>query len=160
MSSLCGMLQYYTSRNKKTLVLRNPMQLKTTSTYVFWGKRMLLIKRSPQDKNLPCYWEAPAGHVDCVCPYGDSITARQEALRELREETGIILKPCALRFLPAESSNTHSAFSVHLRSPFKPKVRLSFEHTNALWVHPKLARRFKLLRPEVRKFIEDKLDDQ
>lgn len=131
------------------------MQLKTTSVYVFWGRKLLLIKRSPNDTNLPGFWEAPAGHVDCVCPIGDSQTARREALRELLEETGLQMSSSHLRFLPQYSSNSHSTYLTRVHSKTSIPIRLSHEHTRYLWINPSRALQIQNLRPEVRQFLRD-----
>jgi len=131
------------------------MKLKTTSIYVFWGRKLLLIERTPNDTNLPGFWEAPAGHVDCACPIGDSQIARREALRELFEETGLHISNLDLRFLPQYSSNTHSTYLTRISSKTNIPIRLSHEHTRYVWINPMRALKIQKLRPEVRQFLRD-----
>lgn len=110
--------------------------LNTTSVYVFWKDKVLLIQRSPKDSNLPLYWESPAGHVDVLCYPIDSALTRREALRELREETGITANAKDLTFLPRLSNDSHLTYSLTLNPNLIPKVKLSFEHVRFMWINP------------------------
>lgn len=110
------------------------MALKTTNVYVFWTEYILLIKRSSFDTNLPNYWEAPAGHMDIYCDAGDSILARKEALRELKEETGIEVNAKDLLYLSSCSTPKHSCYMLFIPTRLPPKVRLSHEHQDFKWV--------------------------
>ena len=131
------------------------MHIKTTSVYVVWRTHLLLILRSRHDENKPLWWEAPAGHVDIACSVGDSILARTEALRELREETGIVATPSDLQFLPTYSTPTHSSYILHVSSGLPPKVKLSFEHEAFKWANICKAHICTPLREEVSKFVKD-----
>lgn len=128
--------------------------LHTTNVYIFWGNRLLLIRRSKLDTNLPLWWEAPAGHVDIACPTGDSNLARLEALRELREEAGISLAPEDLHFLPQCSDLKHSSYAFIFESKLPPKITLSFEHTDFDWVHIYSTIPYSNIRKEVVDFIK------
>jgi len=134
------------------------MHIKTTSVYVIWRDHILLILRSRQDENKALWWEAPAGHVDVKCPQGDSMIARSEALRELKEETGISAYPRDLQFLKSYSTPSHSSYILYVDSFLPPKVKLSFEHESFRWINICKATMCKPLREEVVKFVEDVCD--
>ncbi len=131
------------------------MKLNTTSVYVIWKGHLLLILRSRSDSNKPLWWEAPAGHVDVDCPRGDSLIARSEALRELKEETGIQAKSSQLTHLPKYSNNLHSSYLLVAISNLPPKVTLSFEHEKFKWISLCKAKLCSPLRKEVKRFAKD-----
>ena len=128
--------------------------VKTTNIYIVWHGCILLIQRSVEDDNLPNYWECPAGHVDVYCPEGDTILSRLEALRELREETGIVANPEDLVNLPQTSSKKHRSYLLNLQSPLPPRIGLSFEHSAFRWYSLRHSTKPKRIRPEVANFIE------
>ena len=130
------------------------MHLITTNIYPIWNQKLLLIKRSALDTNLPNYWEAPAGHVDVICPSGDSYCARLEALRELREETGLFAQTKDLIFMHEFSTPSHSCYILPLTTPTPPNIFLSHEHQNFMWVSLN-ARPPMPLRKEVLHFMEN-----
>lgn len=125
----------------------------TTNVYVVWKGCILLIQRTWKDENLPSYWESPAGHVDVYCPKGDSPQARHEALRELREETGILAKSKQLTYLPQFSNDRHSSYLLTCISTLPPKVTVSFEHDAFRWYSLAQSLCVKNIRPEVIRFI-------
>jgi 8-oxo-dGTP pyrophosphatase MutT (NUDIX family) len=127
--------------------------INTTNVYVVWRNHILLIQRSAEDDNLPSYWEAPAGHVDLHCPPIDSMLSRKEALRELREETGIYVHPNQLLFLPQFSNTKHLSYLLTLETKLPPKLKLSFEHDDFRWMNIFNAHIPKKIRPEVVNFI-------
>ena len=127
--------------------------IKTTNVYVFWKGCILLIQRARNDENLPSYWESPAGHVDIYCPKGDSQQSRDEALRELREETGIHANLEQLVYLPRFSNNEHSSYLLVCESALPPKVKLSFEHDAFRWYSLTQPICIQNIRPEVTYFI-------
>ncbi len=53
--------------------------------------RVLLIQRGPQAKFAPGHWDLPVGKADS----GEPVT--HAAVRELREETGLVVAPANLR---------------------------------------------------------------
>lgn len=131
------------------------MELNTTSVYVIWKGHLLLILRSRNDSNKPLWWEAPAGHVDVNCRVGDSGIARSEALRELKEETGIYAQPSQLIYLPKHSNHEHSSYLLVAHSNLPPKVTLSFEHEQFKWISLCKAKLYSPLRKEVKRFVRD-----
>jgi len=131
------------------------MELNTTSVYVIWKGHLLLILRSRNDSNNPLWWEAPAGHVDVHCNVGDSAIARSEALRELKEETGIEAQDSQLVYLPRYSNLKHSSYLLIIHSKLPPKVTLSFEHEKFKWISLCKANVCSPLRKEVKQFVKD-----
>lgn len=132
--------------------------INTTNVYVVWRNHILLIQRSAEDDNLPSYWEAPAGHVDVYCPPIDSTLSRKEALRELREETGIYAHPNQLLFLPQFSNTKHLSYLLTLETKLPPKLKLSFEHDDFRWMNIFNAHIPKKIRPEVVNFIRSHIN--
>lgn len=53
-------------------------------------QQVLLIKRRPQSKAFPNFWALPGGHVE------PTENGKQAALRELKEETGLVGKDATL----------------------------------------------------------------
>jgi 8-oxo-dGTP pyrophosphatase MutT (NUDIX family) len=131
---------------------------RTTSVYVLWCGHVLLIQRAPNDETKPLWWEAPAGHVDVDCVAEDSPVVRAEALRELREETGICAEPEGLTFLPQFSTRKHLSYALVLNYlPTPPKVTLSHEHVKCIWVRTAGPYPYPL-RHEVRRFLRDEFN--
>jgi 8-oxo-dGTP pyrophosphatase MutT (NUDIX family) len=79
----------------------------------------------------PLMWECPGGHVDFDCGDVDNLSTRVEALRELKEEVGIIAPPEALIALP--KVGTHQPYVLNLNSQIPPTVTLSPEHDRFKW---------------------------
>lgn len=125
----------------------------TTNVYVLCGSDMLLIQRSAHDENKPLWWETPAGHVDILCTSIDGLLVRNEALRELREETGIIASPYALEHLPRYSTSRHMSYILKLVS-HAPMVKLSDEHCDFIWQNV-VEKTPPQTRYEVRRFLRD-----
>jgi len=109
------------------------MRIKTTSIYVVWRNHILLIRRAKNDASLPNWWESPGGHVDRFCGYTDNLLCRLEAVRELKEETGIDAKPQMLLTLPRIDSPSHLSYFLKFDSRLPPKVVLSHEHNLYRW---------------------------
>ncbi len=54
---------------------------------IFRGDRLLLVRRSNEDTLFPGLWEIPGGHVE------QRETLERALLREVREETGLAIRP-------------------------------------------------------------------
>ncbi len=131
------------------------MRIYTTCIYVVWRNHILLIRRSKDDSHLPNWWESPGGHVDRDCGTMDNVLCRLEALRELREETGIHAQPQMLKLLPREKNSNHLSYLLNLYSTLPPKVVLSNEHSQYRWdtlQNPHIPIR-RPMRRQVRDFI-------
>lgn len=62
------------------------------------GREVLLLKRSDQLKHMPGLWVFPGGKVEPTdAGEGELEQARHGAVRELEEESGIVLSPSALQ---------------------------------------------------------------
>lgn len=127
--------------------------VRTTNVYVLCGDFVLLIRRSPNDQNKPLWWESPAGHVDIPCQYLDDLRVRNEALRELREETGILADPLNLVHLPRFSNPRHMSYLLRM-GDVRPAIKLSEEHCDYVWSHVH-AKPPSETRYEVRRFLRD-----
>tara|TARA_Y100000034_G_C6723135_1_gene320010 strand:+ start:196 stop:582 length:387 start_codon:yes stop_codon:yes gene_type:complete len=107
----------------------------TTSVYVeVNGYYTLLIRRSATDPSKPKFWEVPGGHIDILLEDESDLLIRQEALRELVEESGIRALPHQLREIDTQRDTTHKTFVLAL--PKKPTVILSREHDKYMWWTP------------------------
>ena len=107
----------------------------------FKGK-ILLLKRNT-DKNC---WAQPAGKIEPEESREDAI------VRETAEETGIMLNKDRLCFLksffvryPAKDF-TFAVFRYDLSR--KPELKLSAEHTDAVWIEPREALSLDLIPDE------------
>lgn len=130
--------------------------IKTTNIYVLWRDHILLIKRSLYDSSNPLMWETPGGHTDRVCHNKNSLMCKQESLRELEEETGIVSSPKNLS-LATQFSKTHSSYILVLKTKIPPKVHLSFEHSAFRWIDLRNPKAYLTLhlRSQVRDFMEN-----
>jgi 8-oxo-dGTP pyrophosphatase MutT (NUDIX family) len=89
----------------------------------------LLLKRSPDRCKCPGLWESPGGLIE------EGEEPREAALRELREETGL-MGDIEDSHQPARTTSIHGQFKVY---PFlvgvdNRSVKLSSEHTDYSWV--------------------------
>lgn len=109
--------------------------MNVTGLIVIVGNEILLLKRSKNEKYSPLVWCLPSGSVD------DNETNEEACIRELKEETGIIIdikdiKPTTTSYHNydeyPEINITYFAFAIHLQS--KPKVIISEEHDDYMWV--------------------------
>lgn len=71
-----------------------------TAAAVFHNNRLLLVQRAEGD-SYPGRWEIPGGSVDQT-----DKSIKSALARELREETGLVLKNILRQILPAETFNT------------------------------------------------------
>lgn len=130
--------------------------IKTTNIYVLWRDHILLIKRSLYDSTNPLMWETPGGHVDRLCVDRESLVCKQEALRELEEETNIRALSKNLEVMNT-SSRVHASYVLSLNNKIPPKINLSYEHSDFRWIdlrNPKAYLELKL-RPQVLNFMKN-----
>ncbi len=102
-------------------------------------------------------WGLPGGHYQSGDPVSD-------LLREVREETGIILSGSKLSLLKVYAvpfPDGYERFGVFylcdLGTAAKPKVTLSHEHTAFLWAGAGELSSLKMIGPYHRQIVEDVL---
>ena len=91
---------------------------------------ILILQRSGSHPQYALEADLPGGIVESA---EDPITA---VIREIEEETGIIVTEDNVRFLHQRttlSQSGHLLFDVFINLP-KPVVKLSWEHENYVWV--------------------------
>jgi len=76
-------------------------------------------------------WECPGGHVDLDCGDFDNLSLRIEALRELKEETGVVSEPKDLIALP--KVGYHQPYILNFATKMPPTIKLSNEHDLFKW---------------------------
>lgn len=113
--------------------------------------RLLVIKRSPTDRNHASKWEVPGGKVD----KGQDLSHAQE--REVMEETGLLAEPMikvvfADSFVIGDGQYAGMTYVVlfSITKVLGGHLKISEEHTDHAWVnYDELLSRD--LTPEVRK---------
>lgn len=107
--------------------------------------RILLLKRSQDNKTFRGFWQLPEGKIEFA-------ESPQEALgRELREEIGC--KSGSLEFLGVHSGlltvggTIHHVIRVIFEADWEGKVRLSKEHVRHVWKLPPDAIKMRGLLP-------------
>lgn len=106
-------------------------------TFVFDDKgRLLLLKRSASDDHRPGGLDLPGGKVE----EGEEVVAA--ALREAKEESGLIIDPQHIDWLYADTVATYNTDHktvinmvrlTFIARVYKPKVTLSHEHDDFSW---------------------------
>lgn len=99
------------------------------------GDEFLILKRPDDEQDMPGIWEFPSGNAEV----GEDLT--QALKREIFEETGIIFenKPSLISISQYNSEKpTYIKCSVQINYLIdfkeKPKVNLSNEHVDYMWV--------------------------
>jgi 8-oxo-dGTP diphosphatase len=120
--------------NNSTETLHS-ITLHLAAAVVVDGDRVLVIRRSKTERFLPCVWGVPCGKLDS----GES--PPEAALRELREETGLMGN--VVRHLGTSTfssvwrgqtaRNVQINFLVHLRGSQR-KIKLPKEDQAAAWL--------------------------
>ncbi len=103
--------------------------------------KLLLLRRSETDTRRPLQWDLPGGHLDL------DETIEHGAVREVLEESGLSVKLNGLLFSKTEIVNWTDLKGNQIRnvvwiyfSSFaegEVKVKLSFEHSEYVWVEIK-----------------------
>ena len=116
----------------------------------------LLLLRSPFDENMPLFWESPGGHLDCVCFLDDLEAIKSEALRELKEETNVTLRPEALKYYSPGSTDEHISWVAYISPSDVQNIQLSSEHSasKVFYNHSEIP---KKTRPQVAEFVRVEL---
>jgi len=91
--------------------------------------RILIVQRSADDPIGPGTFEFPGGKID----FGES--PESALIREVREETGLIVAIDQLLYLTSFLTHPHRQVLViaYLCHPVGGSLHLSFEHQSGLW---------------------------
>lgn len=89
---------------------------------------LLLLRRANYIKRYGGKWCIPGGNID------SNESSEESALRELREETGIIIdKPVFLTVYKYTTGETSDIY--YKQISVKPEVKITREHAQYKWVH-------------------------
>jgi len=89
--------------------------------------RFLIVRRSDTDWWRPLHWEIPGGKIDKI-----DFSARGAAMREVREETGLLLDDC--KFLEIYEGKELTKFYFVSRS-WKGEIRIPITQPNGIIEH-------------------------
>ncbi|HLD18639.1 MAG TPA: NUDIX domain-containing protein [Candidatus Nanoarchaeia archaeon] len=130
-----GRLNYKNS--KKAVVL---------TVFVKFKGKILLLKRSNRVLTYKGYWNTVAGYYDEPKPL------RKKALEELKEETGISKKYVKsikfgkmFRFHDKKINKIWLVNPILIKLKKKPKIKIDFEHTKAIWIKPEEIKNYKIV---------------
>lgn len=99
--------------------------------------KMLLLRRSETDNRRPLQWDFPGGVLD------EGETLEQGTLREIVEESGLIVESPKIFFAKAEVSRWSNEGQEHVTNVVRiyytakcdtSEVGLSYEHSEFAWV--------------------------
>lgn len=107
-------------------------------------KKFLIVKRADTKQEHPDLWEFPGGYVE------EDETPREAAIRELKEETGIISEPIRTgeKGVYEELEVTPFLFAVD-----SDEVELSREHNKFEWIEQSELSKFNTV-PGIKKEME------
>ncbi|MFB6292159.1 MAG: NUDIX domain-containing protein [Candidatus Nanohaloarchaea archaeon] len=105
-----------------------PLDVVAAVAYSPGDDEFLMVERSPDRKWFPGRWEFPSGVIEDEEP-------KEAALRELREETGLVGKP-GLTGEPHIVESEYGVFRVHpvLVLVDREEVELTDEHSEYRWL--------------------------
>ncbi len=105
------------------------------TAFLLYKDKILLLKRSDKVYTDKEKWDALTGYVDVIRPF------REEALEEMREETGIkdnvinsVTSGKPFRFFEKQYNRTWVVCPVLIKLSKKPKVTLNKENDAYKWV--------------------------
>ncbi len=119
-------------------------RVEATVVLIIHGERALLLRRRPDDRSFAHRWCLPGGRVEP----GES--AREAALREIEEETGLAIDiEAALGARAIDLPERGITFHIHrfVATAASSAVVLSDEHVDARWITREEARRAEELLP-------------
>ncbi len=99
---------------------------------IYHKGKILLVRRSKNDKGLPGYWDFPGGHVEFL------ETRMQAAIREVKEETGLKAKNFKeLNTIDAipKRRNKHFILTFYKAESLTNYIKLSKEHDKYQWTN-------------------------
>lgn len=113
--------------------------------------RVLILKRSINDRSFPGKWSLPGGKVDA----GE--TVEQAVIREVKEEAGLdveIIRAIGVNeSLLSTRNRKYVIYSFAVQIKNKSDVQLSHEHEDYRWVFPQEARNLPLAGGVTEKLI-------
>ncbi|MFH1253091.1 MAG: NUDIX domain-containing protein [Candidatus Uhrbacteria bacterium] len=118
--------------------------------FIKYQNKILLLKRSANEKLLPNFFEMPGGKIK----FGE--TAEQALVREIKEETNLTVKVLVLynvfNYLSADQKTQTFDLQFICRLKTIKGLKLSSEHESYLWISPKDINKLKI-SPEMRQAI-------
>ena len=93
---------------------------------VIKGNKFLAVQRSKTDYWMPLHWSMPGGHIM------EDESAYHAAIRELKEETGIVSK--RMVFLGIKFNKDKKRLALYKCDDFDGDVKLNFEHSDYKWI--------------------------
>lgn len=108
--------------------IKEDIQKKFTDIIVICNGELLLLRRANYMKTFGGKWCFPGGHID----KGEK--SETAILRELKEETGIVLDsvPKLWKTWKYSNGDTSDIYKIYLDT--KPEVKISREHAQYKWV--------------------------
>lgn len=106
------------------------------------GDRVLLLRRSPRVSTFRGRWAGVSGSIP------EGVSPREQALREIREETGLgpeqvlLVREGRPLLVVDEEGRRWEVHPFLFRLVGDPPLRLDWEHTEARWVRPEEIPRF------------------
>ncbi|MBN2881506.1 NUDIX hydrolase [Candidatus Woesearchaeota archaeon] len=120
--------------------------IEVSGVYVLYENKVLLLKRAMDKKVEPGKWGVPAGKLD------DGETPILGALRELSEETGIVVGKNSVKFIrsvfvkyPGFDFIFH-IFKLEVSS--MPEIKLNSENIDFKWVDFEFVHEYELIMDE------------
>lgn len=107
--------------------IKEDTQKKFTDIIVVCDGELLLLRRANYMKTFRGKWCLPGGHIDKGEESKDAI------IRELKEETGIIINNCKLwKTWEYSNGDMSDIYEIYLKE--KPEVKISREHAQYKWI--------------------------
>lgn len=92
------------------------------------NKEVLIVKRSPEVDTYSGDWCFPGGGVD------EGETAEECTVREVREETNLIIKPEDLIYLYTLNKDSAKEIVFFVAEKYKGEVKIDWESSDFKWV--------------------------